>query len=443
MLGGVSKAGAEDVSSLWSGMNLSGFEGSFPALPQNWADLPFRLSLNQGIQYNSNIFNDPNSVTSTGLVTLGKPVGDYISTTNLGFATTFRVNQQEFFADASYGIYRYLNHANQNRAHNSGDLGMNWVAGQRCTGRFVFAAASSPSAPGEQIGVNVINTVTTESFNETANCTITGNWSATLNSGYSKSTNSAAADATNNFRNVFLSAGVNYHVTETNTIALTGTVSHYEFPNRGEFLASLLNSPALLSAALDTLPSVSSATTLKQLNLSYTKDISPNLSIIASAGLSSNSLSGIGSSVGNRTGGSGVSPQFSFSAHWSITPKVSLSGSIARVVTPPTNTVGNVQTNESATMSLDYKMTPKLSFSTGASVTRTTSGLSSTNSSAVLETLFPNLAQSRNYGLNAGLNYTITPFISSGLTYSYYKRVQTNQTTTSNIFMLALTYAPR
>ncbi len=443
MLGGVTGAGAEDVSSLWSGSGLSGFDGALPNLPQNWADLPFHLTASQSVQYNSNLFNTPtftNGVVNPFVGNL-QPVGGFVSMTNLSFSTLFRVYQQEFFADATYGLYRYLNQASQNRAHNSADIGMNWVAGKRCTGRLIFAASSQPSAPGEQVGVNVINTVTTKSFNETANCIITGNWSATLNSGYSKSTNTATLDESNNFQNVFVAAGINYSVTQTNTLSLLATVSHYNYPDR---LAALQNELSALNdlAALNTLPFLASAITLEQVNLSYTKEINPNLSFIASAGLSATTSSGAGSSLSNAGGFSGLEPQFTLSGKWLITPKMTLTGTVGRVVTPPTGTIGNVQTNETASVTLSYALTPKVSVSAGASINRLTSGVG-TNPSPLLQTLFPNLTQSRNYGFNAGLNYAITPFTTASLTYQYSDRRQPDEATTNNIVMLALTYSPR
>ena len=440
MLGGVSVAGAEDVSSLWSGAFVSGFDGVLPTMPQNWSQLPFTLSLQQAVNYNTNVFNVPVNNPASIL----KPEGSFVDQTNLRFSTLFYAGQQQFFADGNYGVYRYVNHGIANTSNNSGDLGVRWVLTSRCNGTLVFRASSNPSSPGEQLGVNTINTVTSESFNETGSCTISGNWTGVFNAGVSRSTNSAAADAVNDFRNQFVAAGVRYTVSETNSLQLLATLSQYNFSGRGAALAALLGSPALATATNSASNSIQ-----KQVNLSYTKNFGPNFSVIASVGVVDVGGGG-GTALRSQLSGAGVNgglePQLTLSATWQPTPKLSFNGSIARVVTPPTQVAGNVQTTESLNAGLNYAVTPKLSFNAGARISKYTSGLGTTSNLA-LQTAFPNLNAGRYYSLTSGLNYAIDPFLNANLSYQYVTRTQTNVgavnlTTPTSIIMLALSFAP-
>ena len=431
MLGGASIADAEDVSSLWNGASVSGFDGVLPSMPENWADLPFQLSVNQSTSYNSNIFNIPAGGGLGGLY--GNPVGTLVSQTNVTASTKFHWGSQQFFADGTYGLYRYLNYGNLNGTHNAGDLGWNWVLTSKCSGKLVAAAASTPSVLGQQVGINALNILTTEFFNETATCGITGNWSGILNSGVSRSTNSAALDALNNFTNVFASAGVKYAVTQTNTLQLLATLSHYDYPNQNAALFSLINNPLfLLNPNVPNSGGSGSSVTQQTVNLSYTRQFGPNLSVIASIGETSATLNG---------SYSGIQPQLSLSATYMVTPKLTLTGSVARVVTPPTGVIAALQTSESANFSANYAMTPKVTLTAGAQIARLTSGLGTTPSQT-LSTLFPNLTQSRTYGFNAGVNYAMTPFLSANLNYTFARTAYSNFTTPASIVMLALSYAP-
>ena len=79
MLGGAGGAMAEDVSSLWAGA-VSGFDGVLPSMPQNWSDLPFTVSAEQAVSYNTNIFNRPENETFliNGNAIPLTPVGSFV-----------------------------------------------------------------------------------------------------------------------------------------------------------------------------------------------------------------------------------------------------------------------------------------------------------------------------------------------------------------------------
>jgi hypothetical protein len=430
-LGGASAADAADISDL--GAYISSLGGDvFPSGLENWSDLPFRLTVSQSVGYNSNLFNTPaNSGGSTTAAQLayGRPVGGFETISTVMGATTLHWGAQEFILDGSYGMYRYAGHTSLNTAHNSLDAGMNWVLTSKCKGKLIYSQSTVPSQPGDQVSVNALNVLSTQMFNETAQCGITGNWSAVLNSGWSNTTNSATLDQANNSQNVFVAAGITYTVAETNTVELLGTVSHSTYPDRAAVLSTAIGDAAANQSLTDT--------TLEKINLSYTKNFGPNLAVIASAGLvtGTNGIANAGNSF------MGAQPQFSLSARWAWTPKLAFNVSLARVVTPPTAVIGNAQTDESVTLGFNYIVTPKLTFSGTGSWTRSSSGLGTTPNPA-LQTLFPNLTQSRSYNLNAALNYAITPFLGANLSYQYNRTVQQDRETPSSLVMLALNFAP-
>ena len=60
-------------------------------------------------------------------------------------------------------------------------------------------------------------------------------------------------------------------------------------------------------------------------------------------------------------------PTYSFSATWTITPKLALTASASRAVTPPTTVIGNAETSYNTTLSLTYAATPKVAVTASAS----------------------------------------------------------------------------
>ena len=184
--------------------------------------------------------------------------------------------------------------------------------------------------------------MTTISFNETGRCRVTGNYSLVLNSGLSSSTNSATVDKFNDYRSEFIAAGITYTVSETNSLQLLATVTGTDYTNR----PITLNGQGLLSNVVD-----------NQVNLTYTKNLSPTLALTASVGV-----------VGVRNGSfsldpaTGFEPIYSAQVSWTATPKLHLTASASRTVSPPTSVIANLQVTESANLGLAYAVTPKVSF---------------------------------------------------------------------------------
>jgi hypothetical protein len=63
-----------------------------PSVPENWADLPFKLTASQTESYNSNISTFP-----VGIAPKGTVLGDFTSTSNFGFQTRANVSSQQVF----------------------------------------------------------------------------------------------------------------------------------------------------------------------------------------------------------------------------------------------------------------------------------------------------------------------------------------------------------
>ena len=95
-------AGAIGLRDRGEAVIVGGF--ALPSIPENWADLPFKLTASQTVSYNSNVNAIPIGVAPPGQVVLG----DFTSTTNFGFSTKANVSGQQLYFDTSFGLIRYL-----------------------------------------------------------------------------------------------------------------------------------------------------------------------------------------------------------------------------------------------------------------------------------------------------------------------------------------------
>ena len=64
-----------------------------PSVPENWADLPFKLTASEIESYNWNVSSFPIGVAPKGAV-----LGDFTSTSNVGFQTRANVSSQQVFS---------------------------------------------------------------------------------------------------------------------------------------------------------------------------------------------------------------------------------------------------------------------------------------------------------------------------------------------------------
>ncbi len=323
---------------------LPSWNGIFPRLPENWSDLPVQFKVSESVGYNSNILGLPNSFPVFG----GLSRGDFQSISSFGVSTKNYWEGQQFFADASIGMTRYLHDVSLNSVQNAVDIGMNWAYTSRCSGK-LEASESVAVSPFEQQVVTTttttLNNITTVSLNETGKCRVSGDYAAIFNSGVTRSTNSTLFNKLNDFRSVFVSAGVLYSVAQTNSLQALVTITGTDFTDR----SNAVNTLGLLNNL-----------TQDEFLLTYTKQFSPNLTLVASIG-----AVGVNTGSFNLAVPSGIVPEYSASLTWALTPKVAVLASAAKTVSPPTFFIGNAQINETASLSMDYSFSPKVSATAG------------------------------------------------------------------------------
>ncbi len=161
-LGAVTGGRGQELSSSVTPSNGSPFDGLvLPSVPENWSDLPFKLTASQVVSYNSNVSSFPIGVAPRGTV-----LGDFTSTTNFGFQTRGNVSGQHVFLDATFGVIRYLHDTEFNSTVYSLNAGVDWTVTSRCSGTLAASLSKSPAQLTEQVGTGV-NYTTTNAVNET------------------------------------------------------------------------------------------------------------------------------------------------------------------------------------------------------------------------------------------------------------------------------------
>jgi hypothetical protein len=381
-----------------------------PAVPENWADLPFRLTASQVVSYNSNISSFPIGVAPVGAV-----VGDFNTTTNFGFSTRANIENQHLFLDATFGVIRYLHDVAFNSTVYSLNAGVDWNVTSRCSGTLGVALSKSPGQLTEQVGTGV-NYTTTTAFNETGKCAVSNGYSFLFNSGLSTLTNSNAQNALNDSRNSLIAAGIEY-AKGASTITALASISDQNFTNR---------------TAVGNLFGLATETDFHSFTLEYTRQINPNLSV--------NGLIGL---VGVTSGFTLALPKtllpiYTLGARWAFTPKLALNVSASRTISPPTTVIANAEQSYNASVGLTYQMTPKVAVTAGGSV-----GYSTGTFTSVTPNLSPFLVSTQNnYNLSTGVIYSMTPFLSAGLNASYSERVSNHSITPQDIVTVSLNYRP-
>ena len=381
-----------------------------PAVPENWADLPFRLTASQVVSYNSNISSFPIGVAPVGAV-----VGDFNTTTNFGVSTRANIENQHLFLDATFGVIRYLHDVDFNSTVYSLNAGVDWNVTSRCSGTLGVALSKSPGQLTEQVGTGV-NYTTTTAFNETGKCAVSNGYSFLFNSGLSTLTNSNAQNALNDSRNSLIAAGIEY-AKGASTITALASISDQNFTNR---------------TAVGNLFGLATETDFHSFTLEYARQINPNLSV--------NGLIGL---VGVTSGFTLALPKtllpiYTLGARWAFTPKLALNVSASRTISPPTTVIANAEQSYNASVGLTYQMTPKVAVTAGGSV-----GYSTGTFTSVTPNLSPFLVSTQNtYNLNTGVIYSMTPFLSAGLNASYSERVSNHSITPQDIVTVSLNYRP-
>jgi hypothetical protein len=393
-----------------------GLDGlALPSIPENWADLPFKLTATQDVSYNSNISSFP-----VGFATRGTVVGDFTTTTNFGLSTKANVSNQQLFLDATFGVIRYHRDVQFDSTIYSLNAGVDWNVTSRCSGTLAASLSKSPGQLTEQVGTGV-NYTTTDALNETGKCAVSNGYSLLFNTGLTTLTNSNSANAPNNSRTELISAGVEYQKGYS-TLTLLASISDQNFTDRG------ISSPGLANEV-----------DFHSFTLNYTRQVNTNLSLTGEIGL-------VGVTSGFSLGlPKTLLPIYTVSANWTFTPKLGLTASASRSISPPTTVVANAQQSYDAGMNLTYQLTPKIILSAGGSASYSTASFTSAATQTALGVLAgvstSNNTQN-NYSLNTGLNYSMTPFLSAALSASYSERVANHQITPQDIFTVSLNYRP-
>jgi hypothetical protein len=387
-----------------------------PTLPENWSDLPVRLTASQSVAYNSNIFGAAVGVPLPS----GSAHGDFISTTQLGLSTKpyWFWSGQEFFFDASFGEIRYLHQVDFNSDIYTVDTGVNWTYASRCSGALTALASKSPTTVTTQVvnsveGLTGANYSTTTAFNETGNCAVGNGYSAVFNSGETQTSNTNTVNALNNSRATMLAAGIEYKNSLSDLTGLA-TITDTNFSDRNVTSSSGVAISGLASTFVQ-----------HDVSLTYTRTVDPNLTLTGQFG-----LTGAGNEFTlalPRT----LLPHYSATINWTITPKLSLIASAAKSIAPPTTLVSNAQLSYLAQFKLIYQVTPKIAIGAGSSIGYTSAVF--TPASAVV-TVNGNrvsiLSGAQDlYSAQASLTYSMTPFLVASLTASYNESVQSNPNT--------------
>ena len=411
-LGAVSGGRGQELSSSVTPANgsLDGFV--LPSVPENWADLPFKLTASQNVSYNSNISSFPIGVAPKGAI-----LGDFTSATNFGFQTRATVSGQQVFLDATFGVIRYLHEVQSNSTVYSLNAGVNWNVTSRCSGTLATSLSKSPAQLTEQVGTG-INYTTTTALNESGKCGVANGYSLVFNSGLTTTTNSDPTNALNDARTALLAAGVEYAKGDSSLTALA-SISDQNFTSRSAQEAAL---------------GLATETDFHSFTLNYTRHINSNLSVSGLIGL-------VGVTSGFSLGlPKTLLPIYTISGTWAVTPRLSLNASASKSISPPTTVIANAEQSYTAAMSLSYQLTPKVAVSAGGSVGYSTSSFTP----ATAETgISPFLFSAQNtYNLNTGLNYSMTPFLSAALSATYSERVANHLITPQDIVTVSLNYRP-
>ena len=412
-LGAVTGGRAQDLSGSVTAANGSSFGGfALPSVPENWADLPVKLTASQTVSYNSNLSGFP-----VGVATPGQVLGDFNSTTNFGVSTTANVSAQQLYFNGTFGVIRYLHQVAFDSTVYSLSAGVDWHVTSRCSGTLGVSLSKSPAELTEQVGTGV-NYSTTTAINQTGKCAVANGYSLLFNSGLTTTKNSDPTNALNNGRTALLSAGIEYAKGDSTLTALA-SLSDQTFTDRG---------PAAAAAGLAT------DTDFHSFTLNYTRQINPNLSVSGLVGL-------VGVTNGFSLGlPKTLLPIYTVGTNWALTPKLSLNASASKTIAPPTTVIANAEQSYNASVGLTYQLTPKLAANASGSIGYSTTSFTATAAQALISPFF--FDRQNIYTVNAGLTYAMTPFLTAALNASYNERVANHLITPEDAVTVSLNYRP-
>ena len=116
-------------------------------------------------------------------------LGDFTTTTNLGFATKANLYGQQLYLDTTFGVIRYLHETGFNSNVYSVSAGDNWTLTSRCSGNLGVTLSKSPVEITDLVATSSgtgVNYATTAAFNETGKCAVSNGYSVVFNQRFYK-----------------------------------------------------------------------------------------------------------------------------------------------------------------------------------------------------------------------------------------------------------------
>lgn len=369
--------------------------------------------LNQTFSHNDNVFNLPQGFPPP----LGNARADWYRTTTVGGTATAFAGAQRFYVNGTYSASRYNDDTVYNKDNYVLNAGWNWVFTARCSGTLV-ASDRLVQSPINLISSFTNNDIHTKSVNETAKCALSPYVNIIFDSGTSRSTNSEISLQANNADINFLRGGIEYNLSELDTLSFKFTPTKYDYFDRSPLLT----------------PGLATSVKLTEYAVFYRRLFSPKLEFNGKFGLTE-----ANSEIASTSSTESRSKVWLASLRWSPTSKISMTVLATQTVSPPQDIVADVQITRLDSFIVSYFFSPKLSFNAAVSERRstyTTSGLA------------PGAVQSdqRSVFASFGSVYRITPFTSATASYSYTRQkngdngVQSGLETTANVFLLGLNY---
>jgi hypothetical protein len=394
---------------------------------------PTLFQVNQNVRFNDNV----QFVPQGGKTPLGLQKGDWSETTVATVSPSMYISEQILFAHATYGFNRYRQDVGLDSNFWNADAGLTWKFRRLCTGTGQ-AAISQNLVPFQELTAFALQTVTTQSVIETANCKLTDRVSGIIEGSYRTSEISGGnnqsvgnAGSANNYKEQQIRAGLEYVLPGLDTVRPQATFTAREFGNR--------------PAGITTITGLASRTDLELYELVYHRDLSPKLKFDGNLGFNqitttSPTTISPGSSSTNSTGWS-----YSAALLYSATPKLTFQATSAQGVGPPLAVLSNFQATRFQTLSLYYRYSAKLTFtaafSQGTTLNATSNlSFSGTGSSGTGVNPVAGVIQTRSVLI--GAQYRASPFLNAFATYSYLdsKNAQLGTTTLQNVYLVGLTW---
>ena len=329
--------------------SLASFDWGPQWVDLNWAESPFKPTIQELVGYNDNVLGAPKGFATPA----GVSRGDFSSLTLLGGSSTFYWSGQQFFVNGDYGFTRYAHDASFDSNQYLINGGANWTLTSRCSGKLIASQSMQPSLLEEQVGGG-LDDATNQSLNETAKCLLGAEFSLLFNSGVAENTSSTAPNKLNDNRSNFLAAGLGYQASTLDDFQLLYMLTRRDYTDRsGSGISGLV-----------------SGVEEKDLTLNYHRKLGPDLDFTGAIGGTNIDLL----SPGAPSNALPLEPHYSVSLNWQATPKLAFTGTAARSEGMPTSLASNVQVSDSISFGAKYAFSPKLSFQASATDSRSNSG---------------------------------------------------------------------